>query len=69
MLDVMIPSDGAITGRDVKDWYQLTINYDRTQYYHDSIWKDLTYHEEVIHCRGGEDVSLPSPILIMGVSL
>ncbi len=48
-------------GRDVKDWYQLTINDDRTQYYHDSIWKDLTYREEVIHCRGGEDVILTIP--------
>ena len=48
-------------GRDVKDWYQLTINDDRTQYYHDSVWKDLTYREEVIHCRGGEDVILNIP--------
>ena len=48
-------------GRDVKDWYQLTINDNRTQYYHDSIWKDLTYREEVIHCRGGEDVILTIP--------
>ena len=48
-------------GRDVKDWYQLTINDDRTQYYHDSVWKDLTYREEVIQCRGGEDVILNIP--------
>lgn len=48
-------------GRDVKDWYQLTINDDRTQYYHDSVWKDLTYRKEVIHCRGGEDVILNIP--------
>ena len=48
-------------GRDVKDWYQLTINDDRTQYYHDSVWKDLTYRKEVIHCRGSEDVILNIP--------
>ena len=48
-------------GRDVKDWYQLTISEDRTQYYHDSLWKDLTYREEVIHRRGGEDLILSIP--------
>lgn len=48
-------------GRDVKDWYQLQISEDRRQYYHDAQWKDLTYREEVIQVRGGEDYILEVP--------
>jgi len=42
--------------RDVKDWYKIEFNEDRTKYKHNGQWKPVTVRAEIIKVKNGKTV-------------